>query len=65
MNAKIRSDLVDYKIPAIEIQTGIERFIELNETITCLQPDELDNDEYNVVVPDLGIKLCSIDLDFF
>lgn len=64
MKAKIRQDLSGLRIPALDIVTGSEKYIELEKEAEALQPHQLENAEYNVVLPELNVRVASIDLDF-
>lgn len=59
-----RPDLEDMRIPALI--RGKETYITIDEWCYCEQPDELDNEEYNVKVAYKSetAYVPSIDLEF-
>ena len=45
-------------------KNGIQKAIELVDWYRCTQPEEIQDDEYDTFLIDLGVYVPSIDFDF-
>lgn len=67
--AKVRDDLVDKELAPPIKRNEVEKFLPralLGKAFECEQPDELDDEEYNMICTELesGYKFACNSIDF-